>query len=270
MPRKPWVPLPHEADLFCNVFVDESSQTKLRYLVIGGLIVPHSHFTALEADLVEARGAELPTTYTDGKPRVIKWAKVNPGNVTACERMVEAYRTFPQRHRLPVAKDVDIHCVVVDTSKKPLKDEGDGDLEIGFNKQVYFLCVVLIRKRYKRALFHFYLDRRTSPQPLSKAHQIMTAGAKKYGDKRDYPIRRLRYEDPERCQCLQLVDLFIGAVAYKLNGHYGNADANPGKKRLCDFILSKMKITDPFVNTPYYRRRLSIVHRPATSAAEIK
>jgi hypothetical protein len=159
----------------------------------------------------------------------------------------------------------------VDTSKKPLKDEGDGDLEIGFNKQVYFLCVVLFLKKFKRELFHIYLDRRTSPQPLSTAHEIMKAGAKKYGDRRLYPIRRLRYADPEVSQCLQLVDLFIGALAYKLNGHYEKPDANRGKQQLCDYILNETsKIKDPFVNTVYYKRLLSIVHRPKTSSAEIK
>jgi hypothetical protein len=237
--------------------------------VIGGLIVPHSHFPTLEADLVAARASRLPTTYDDGMPRVIKWQKVNLGNVEACERMVESYWLFPQRHRLPAVKNIDIHCVVVDTSKKPLRDEGDGDVEIGFNKQVYFLCVVLIRKRFKRELFHIYLDRRTSPQPLAKAHEIMKAGAKKYGDRREYPIRQLRYQDPEQCQSLQLVDLFIGALAYKLNGHYEKPNANPGKKRLCDYILNRAKITNPFVNTPYYRRRFSIVHRPATPTSAI-
>jgi hypothetical protein len=129
---------------------------------------------------------------------------------------------------------------------------------------VYFLCAALILKRFKTELFHIYPDRRTSPQPLSKAQDIMNLGAKKYGDKREYPIRRLRYHDPELCQSLQLVDLFIGALAYRLNGHYNKPNANAGKKQLCDFILNRAKITNPLVNTPYYRRRFSIVHRPAT------
>ena len=170
----------------------------------------------------------------------------------------------------PRAKMYDINCVVVDTSKNPLRDSGDGDIEIGFNKQVYFLCVPLIGKRFKTELFHIYPDRRTSNQPLSKAQQIMNYGARKYGDKRPWPYRRIRYHDPEQCQALQVVDIFIGALAYRLNGHYDKADANPAKKKLCDHILGRAKITNPFVNTPYYRRRFIVVHRPATKVTELR
>ncbi len=270
MARRPWTPLPHEAELFCNVYVDESSQTKFRYLVLGGLVIPHSHYDAFEADIAAVRDYTTPVKKPNGTPNLIKWQKVCPYNVGACKKIVDAFYSFPQRSRLPAMKNIDIHCVVVDTSKKPLKDEGDGDLETGFNKQVYFLCTVLIGKRFKRELFHIYPDRRTSPQPLWKARAIMNQGAKKYGDKRLYPFRRLRYHDPENCQSLQVVDLFIGALAYKLNGHYDKPNANAGKKQLCDYILNRAKIKNPLANTLYYKRRFSIVHRPSTPAAAIR
>ncbi len=262
MPRRPWVPLPHEADLFCNVYVDESSQTKHRYLVLGGLLVPLSHSAAFETDIASVRDHTIPVTKQDGSPKVIKWEKTNAYNLEGYKKVIDAYYSFPQRHKLPARKNVDINCVVVDTSKKPLKDAGDGDIEIGFNKQVYFLCVPLIGKRFKTELFHIYPDRRSSNQLLSKAQEIMNFGARKYGDKRPWPYRRLRYHDPEQCQALQVVDIFIGALAYKLNGHYDKPEANPAKKVLCDYILGRAKITNPFVNTPYYRRRFMVVHRP--------
>lgn len=270
MPRRPWTPLPHEADLFCNVYVDESSQTKHRYLVIGGLLVPLDFADAFERDLATARADSIPLKYPDGSVRVIKWEKVSRGTVAGCKKMIEAYYTFLERYKVPARKHVDFNCVVVDTSKKPLRDEGHGDIEIGFDKQVYFLCTVVLGKRFKKELFHVYPDRRSSPHPLRSAQQIMNAGMRKYGDKREYPVRRLRYHDPEDSQALQLVDLFIGAVAYKLNGHYDKPDANAGKKELCDFVLSRYKIADPSVNSPYYRRRFMIVHRPNTKASQIR
>ena len=262
MPRRPWVPLPHEADLFCDVYLDESSQTKHRFLVIGSLIVPHSHVAAFEADIVAARDHTIPVFKQDGSPKVIKWEKANAYTLAGYKKVVDAYWTFPQRHNLPMRKHIDINCIAVDTSKKPLKESGQGDIEIGFNKQIYFLCVPLIGKRFKSELFHIYPDRRTSPQPLRLAQQIMNAGARKYGDKREYPYRRLRYRDPEECQALQVVDIFIGALAYKLNRHYDQPNANPAKKELCDYILKRAKIFDPFKTTPIYQRRFTVVHRP--------
>jgi hypothetical protein len=50
-----WTPQPTEADLFHHVYIDESSQTKHRFLVIGGLIVASSHAKALEDAITTAR-----------------------------------------------------------------------------------------------------------------------------------------------------------------------------------------------------------------------
>jgi hypothetical protein len=261
----PWEPLPHEADLFCNVYVDESSQTKHRYLVLGGLLVPLSHAAAFEADIIAARDATIPIAQPDGTPRIIKWEKANSCNLASYKKVVDAFFTFPTRYKLPVRKTVDINCVAVDLSKKDLRSTGDGDVDIGFNKEVYFLCTVMIGKRFKKELFHIYPDRRTTKHSLNEARKIMNYGARKYGDKRVYPYRRLRFEDPEKCQALQVVDIFIGAIAYRLNGHYDKPEANKAKKELCDFILNRARIANPFEATPYYLRRLQLMHRDGSA-----
>ena len=67
---------------------------------------------------------------------------------------------------------------------------GDGDVEIGFAKEVYFLCVPTIGNRLKRGLFHLYPDRRTTNQSLSEARNIMNAGARKYSNRTDFNLLR--------------------------------------------------------------------------------
>jgi hypothetical protein len=89
----------------------------------------------------------------------------------------------------------------------------------------------------------------------------MNFGVRKYGDKREWPYRRLQFEDPEKCQALQVVDIFIGALAYRLNGHYDKPEANKARKQLSDYILNRAKITNPFERSAYYRRRFVVVHR---------
>lgn len=256
-----WTPQPHEADLFCNVYIDESSQNKHRFLVLGGLIVPLSHAEIFDADIISARDQIISPVNANGDPRVIKWEKVSAYNLESYKKVVDAYFTFLNRHKTPIRKHVDIHCVVVDTQKKSLKLSGEGNIDIGFNKEIYFLCVPVIGKRYKEELFHIYPDRRTTSQPLDAARRIMNYGAKKYGDRRIWPYRRMRFEDPERCQALQVVDIFIGALAYRLNGHYDKPEANPAKKQLSDYILNRAKITNPFERSAYYRRRFTVTHR---------
>lgn len=270
MPRDTWVPLPHEANLFHQVYIDESSQTKHRYMILGGLCVPLSHSAAFEADIIAHRDGTIPIARPDGTPRIMKWEKVNAYNLETYKRIVEAFFTFPARHKLPLTKSLETHCLAVDTSKKTLKDTGEGDVEIGFAKELYFLCVPIIGNRLKKALFHLYPDRRDTRQSLIEARKIMNAGARKYGDRRPWPYRELKFEDPEVKQALQLVDIFIGAIGFQLNGHYQKPNAKEAKRELSDYIFKWAKISDPFQNTPYYQKRLTILHRDGSPIAKRK
>jgi hypothetical protein len=257
-----WEPLPHEADLFCNVYVDESSQTKHRYLVLGGLVLPLSHAALFESEIIAARDRTIPIAKPDGAPRIIKWEKANAYNLASYKKVVDAFFGFEIKHKLASHKHADIHCIAVDTWEKDLRKSGDGDIDIGFDKEVYFLSTAVIAKRFKNELFHIYPDRRITPHSLNEARNIMNAGMRKYGDYREWPVRRLRFEDPEKCQALQVVDIFIGALAYRLNRHYEKPEANKAKKNLSDYILNRVRL-NPFVTTPLFKsRRFTVLHRP--------
>jgi hypothetical protein len=264
MPRDSWVPRPEEADRFYQVYIDESSQTKHQYMVLGGLCIPLAYSAAFEADIIASRDSTIPITRPDGTPRIIKWEKLNAYNLKAYTRVIDAYFSFPMRHNLPLTKSLATHCLAVDTSKKTLKDTGDGDVEIGLAKEFYFLCVPIIGKRLKNALFHLYPDRRDTRQSLLEARKIMNAGARKYDGRTDWPYRELKFEDPEAKQALQVVDIIIGAIAFKLNGHYQKPEAKKAKKELCDYILKRARIVDPFKKTGFHLTRISLLHREGT------
>jgi hypothetical protein len=244
------------------VYIDESSQTKHRYLVLGALIVPRSHSDLLEVEVIGARGNKFPPKRPDGTPRIIKWEKANAYNLAAYKRVVDAFFIFPQRYKFSLAKELNIHCVVVDNTVKVMHDRkfSGGNVELGFNKDIYHLCVRDIGRRYPKALFHVYPDRRNTNQPLWQARNIMNSGMRKHGDRRAYPFRRLKFADPENSQALQVVDIFIGALAYRLNRHYDKPAANPAKKELSDYILKRARIIDVFASTSFHRR-LTVWHR---------
>jgi Protein of unknown function (DUF3800) len=259
-----WKPQPHEADLFYKVFVDESSQTKSRYLVLGGLTVPLDKADAFEAHIIAARDPVIAPLDDAGEPRVIKWEKVKNRNVGAYTKVIDAFFGALTACKVPVGERIDVHCLVVDTRKRDLRKTDDGDVDIGFNKQLYFLCSVMIRERHKQALFRVYPDRRTTSHSLTEAKNIMNHGARKHGAK-GWPFRHLEFEDPEKCQALQVVDIVIGALAYRLNGHYQKTEANSGKKALCDYIFKRGRIIDPLKNTPY-GWRIAVWHRDTVGA----
>jgi hypothetical protein len=64
----------------------------------------------------------------------MKWEKAGAYNLAAYKRVIDAYFSFPMRHKLPLSKSLDTHCVAVNTSKKTLKSTGDGDVEIGLRR----------------------------------------------------------------------------------------------------------------------------------------
>jgi hypothetical protein len=250
-----WTPrLDHERDLFFNVYIDETSQTKFRYLIIGGLVVPLSHALLFENEIIAARaGTITPAVEDDGTMRVMKWQKLGSHNFDVYKKVIDTTFNFRRAHKLPTNKDVAVHCVGVDTSIKSLRQTGDGDIGVGFNIEFYFLCATILRERYRDRLFALYPDRREEARPLSEAKDILNRGSKKYGDLREYPFRRLLFADPERCQALQVVDIIIGGIAYKLNGHYDKPDANTAKREFCDYLYDLLKIKDLFYQSQLYR-----------------
>jgi hypothetical protein len=160
IPDDHWVPLEHERDRFFNVYIDETSQTEFRYLIIGGLAVSLSHTAQLEADIIAARAnTVVPSIQPDGTPRVMKWQKLNAYNFDAYKKVVDTVFNFRRAHKLPLSKDVAVHCVGVDTSVKSLRHTGAGDMGLGFDKEFYFLCCVVLLRRYQQALFMLYPDR---------------------------------------------------------------------------------------------------------------
>jgi hypothetical protein len=254
IPDDDWVPLEHERDLFFNVYIDETSQTQHRYLMIGGLSVSLSYAEQLETDIIAARAKTVvPSTQPDGTPRVMKWEKLNAYNFDVYRQVVDTVFNFRRKYKLPTTKDVAVHCVGVDTSIKPLRDTGVGSVGVGFDKEFYFLCAFVLARRYQQGLFLLYPDRRHPTMPLSESRKIMNYGVAKYGDKRAWPFRRLMFADPERCQALQAVDIMIGAVAYKLNGHYDKLGASQAKRKFCDYVFQLFRIRDLFYQSQWTR-----------------
>jgi hypothetical protein len=259
-----------QADSFCNVYIDESSQTKARYLVIGGLVVPLSHAELFEADMVACRRDTLPATRSDGTPQAMKWEKVHKSTYSAYQTFIDAAFDFRRLRNLPAGKGMGVHCLVVDTSQRPLRRTGLGDKEIGFDIEFHFLCTVPIPKIYRGELFHLYPHRRHACRELREmrkeireTRRMMNLALVKWNDKREFPIRDMQFQDVWQWQALQITDILIGALAYRCNGLYEKPDASPGKKQLCDHIWKRFKLGDPLNTTPFQAKRfMTWIHRP--------
>jgi hypothetical protein len=231
--------------MLCDVFIDESSQTKHRYLLLGGIIVrvPELELTAA---LRAARGDELP----HGE---LGWVKVSRSKLSAYKRYVDVF------FQGGMSANVDFHSIVIDTSQIDDRTYNGGSREAGFNKEVYQLLLKFGRL-YAADTFHGYLDQRSNPGDLSNLREIVNRGMMRLSPPRDWPLRRLHYRNSAECQALQVVDVLLGAIAFHLNGHRRKADAAPAKCELSDYILTSAKVTDPFRDTAM-QGKFTIWHR---------
>lgn len=239
--------VPLSLETLREVYIDESSQTKHRYLVLGGLIVDHLAARAFEEALRAARLPDLPA----GE---MKWTKVSQAKLPAYIRAVDTFFCdFEYSHYL------DAHMLVVDMTKINDKLYNKGSREIGFNKEMFQLCMKFWRL-YRTSLFHVYPDRRSTPQPPEELRLILNRKSAETNPSRDWPFRRLHFRDSKELQCLQLIDVLIGAVAFKLNGHYDQPNASPAKRALCDHILGRGNVHDVTRDTAT-AGRFTIWHR---------
>ena len=230
-----------------EVYIDETSQTKHRYLVLGGIIIHAPRLEEAEAALAKARFPELPAME-------LGWTKVSNSKLAAYRRFVDVFFDNPA-HVGPF----EFHSLVVDTHKLKDKTFNEGSREIGFNKEIYQLCMKFGRV-YKSTLFHVYLDSRSTKSSTEELRLILNRGIRARGDQRDWPFRRVHFRDSKQGQMLQLVDLLIGAMAFRLNRHDQQPDASPAKLELSRHILNRAHVRDVMQDTNP-RGKVTIWHR---------
>lgn len=223
-------------DNFNEVYIDETSQTKHRYLVLGGIVLHAPRSDEAERLLQQARLPELPAME-------LGWVKVSRSKLEAYRRFIDVFFDNPS-----ALEPFEFHSLVVDTHKLNDRAHNEGSRETGFNKEVYQLCQKFGRL-HRRRLFHIYPDSRTTKSSTEELRLILNRGARKKGDERDWPYRRVHFRQSHEWQMLQLVDLLIGAMAFRLNRHDQKPDASPAKLELSRHILERGHVRDVTRNT---------------------
>ena len=214
-----------------DVYVDETSQTKHEYLVLGGIIIHKPCILRFDELISNARSPELPF----GE---MKWEKVSRSKLAAYKRVVDVFFDGDRN-----CQPLEFHSLVVHMPKLKDRVYNQGSREIGFNKEVYQLCMKFGRM-YPQRLFHIYPDQRDTKNSTEELRSILNFGMRKKGDGRDWPFRRLHFQDSKRVYALQLVDILIGGLAYRLNRHAAKPGASQPKTELSEYIIERAKIRD--------------------------
>ena len=226
---------PPDPSKLSDIYIDESSQTKHRYLLLGGIIAETAKMPDILAEINRVRLPELP----HGE---MKWNKVSNSKIMCYKRVVDAFFDRPQ------FTACHFHSIIVDTHTLNHNRFNDGSREVGFNKEIYVIASKFARL-YPSRLFHLYMDQRETSQRPEDLRNILNFGRRKAGDTREWPFRRSHFRDSKTTPMLQMVDIFAGAIAYHVNGHNIASDASPAKVRLSNYILKRAGITDIATDT---------------------
>lgn len=233
-----------------EVYLDETSQTGHRFLLIGGITMPRRFSEQFESDILEARRPRLTAEreHTD-QLREMKWKDVGKGEFEAYRRVIDAYFDFTGDHMKSASARFEFHCSAVLTQVRGRAFSG-GRGKKGFNNEIFQHCLKLAIY-HKTNLFHVYLDRRHSDDEESADHDSklrkkLCSLLRHNGDPRSYAVRRVQSLHSHEVQALQIADLLIGAVAFRLNRHFDAAGASADKQQLCEYILRKGGAWDCF------------------------
>jgi hypothetical protein len=237
---------PSDAEI-SDIYLDESSQNNHEYLVLGGIIVHKACVPRFNELITCARQPELPF----GE---MKWEKVSRSKLQAYRRVIDAFFDGADD-----CEPMEFHSVIVHMPKVKDRQFNSGSREVGFNKDVYQLCMKFGRL-YKDRLFHIYPDHRGTSSSPEDLRLILNRGIRKKGDRRDWPYRRIHFQDSKQILALQVVDLLIGGLAYRLNKHHLKEGASAVKCDLSQHILDRAKIRDVHRDTSI-RGKFTIWHR---------
>ncbi|MDO8361099.1 MAG: DUF3800 domain-containing protein [Devosia sp.] len=213
------------------MYIDETSQTAHRYLALGGIILHAPAHREIEGLLTRARLPELP----NGE---MAWTKVSRTKLPAYIRFVDLF--FDNTGGFA---PFDFYSLVVDTHRINDNVHNGGSRENGFNKEIFQLCQKFARIHDER-LLHIYLDRRETKSPTEDLRFILNRWRNNRGETRDWPFRRVHFRDSCDWQMLQLVDVLLGAVAFRLNGHDRKPNASPAKTALSNHVLGRAGVRD--------------------------
>lgn len=204
-------------------------------MVMGGLCIKSCLVPAANERLRQLRLPQLPS----GE---MKWGSVSNAKLGAYRRAVDAF--FDD----PMLTGSDFHSTVVDTWGQDHQRFGDGDKDKTFNKELYQLASKFARL-YRERLFHLYPDDRETVHRPGELRDILNFGRRKIGDDRDFPFRRCHFRKSHETPLIQLVDILLGAVAYRVNGHANAVDASPAKVDLSRHILQRANVRNVMLGT---------------------
>lgn len=232
-----------------HIYCDESRQTKDRYMVLGGIVMPASSIGKFNSTMSAYR-------VQSNMMAELKWTKVSDQKIKEYKSFVEYFFALNNTDQLH------FHSIIIDTHQLNHKKHSDGNKENSFYKFFYQLLLHCFGKAYcekgSETKFILHMDQRTSSYKLDDLKTILNRGMfKEFGISND-PFVSIEPKNSKQSEVIQINDLIIGAIGYYKNGYHLLAGSKKSKMEMVNYITSKSGLRNIGDNTAFRNRRFTM------------
>lgn len=214
-----------------HVYADESCKDDHRYLALGGTCLEDSFAVTALARLKAVREAHN----THGE---VKWSKVSRAKLSFYKQFVDVFFDCSKHD------EMHFHSLYVDTRTINNAQFNYGDRDLGFNKLIYQLLLHKFGRKYaEHHHMHVYLDDRSTKHQPADLAPMLNRDLARHGLPSN-GFRRVRFQDSKSTDLLQLNDLLVGTVGFKMNRHDKRPECAPHKIELAQHILERAWAND--------------------------
>jgi hypothetical protein len=200
-----------------KLFLDESGNDSGRYVVAGCLTLDAGVAKEVKLRLLDSVGPR-------SRPR---WNRLSKINLDSHRRMMAA--VFDAIDKGQLSFD---YLIAANTNSR----RGS---QTGYSATAHKLLLDYAVARRNTHKLYIYPQRRPWNGLLEDYRRALNRELS--GDASDsLPIRLIEYRDVSRSILNQVLDVMVGAIAYRANGHRTRDDAGPAKRALADYVAERI------------------------------
>ncbi|HEU4556081.1 MAG TPA: DUF3800 domain-containing protein [Chitinophaga sp.] len=232
-----------------HIYCDESRQSKDRFMIIGGIIIPAESVQNFEATMQQYRAEQ-------NMHAELKWSKVTNQKYKEYQRFIDYFFALNNTDKLH------FKAIVIDNHQVNHHKYNNGNKELGFYKFYYQLllhCFGLpCYKRDEQTRFIIHPDHRHSSYSLGELKVILNRGLSKKLGIQTNAFVAIEPKDSRQSEIVQIVDIILGAIGFQKNGYQLLADSRKAKIDLVNYIARSAGLPGLTENTSRLTERFTI------------
>ena len=228
--------------------MDESGQTKSRYMCVGGIVIRRERVDEVRADIEHIK-------LEGGIGSEVKWSKVTSHRVRTYKILVEYF------FGLVRANQAQFNALICDFST--FDHSKNGGKEGSVSRMLYQLALHKNCRKYgASADIHLFPDSGDHADLLCQHRYHLNNASRRWmpdGRKSsERPVAHIESTNSATEPLLQLNDLILGAVGYRRNERYDAPDAAKHKKQLARLVALRVGATTFHYNPQTLGRRFTV------------